>query len=36
MNEYSGQSIDVTGSIVNYNGEPEIEVTSASQITQAN
>ena len=35
INQYSGQSIDVTGSIVNYNGEPEIEVTSASQITVA-
>lgn len=35
LNQYSGQNIDVTGSIVNYNGEPEIEVTSASQITLA-
>lgn len=35
INEYSGKDIDVTGSIVNYNGEPEIEVTSASQITLA-
>ncbi len=35
LNEYSGQSIDVTGSIVNYNGEPEIEVTSSSQISLA-
>ena len=35
LSEYSGQNIDVTGSIVNYNGEPEIEVTSASQITSA-
>lgn len=35
LSEYSGQSIDVTGSIINYNGEPEIEVTSASQITSA-
>ncbi len=35
LNQYSGQSIDVTGSIINYNGEPEIEVTSASQITLA-
>ena len=36
INEYSGKNIDVTGSIVNYNGEPEIEVTSASQIQSAN
>lgn len=36
LNQYSGQNIDVTGSIVNYNGEPEIEVTSASQIQSAN
>lgn len=35
INQYSGQNIDVTGSIVNYNGEPEIEVTSASQIRLA-
>ena len=35
LNQYSGQSIDVTGSIVNYNGEPEIVVNSASQITLA-
>jgi hypothetical protein len=35
LSQYSGQSIDVTGSIINYNGEPEIEVTSASQITLA-
>lgn len=35
LNQYSGQNIDVTGSIVNYNSEPEIEVTSASQITMA-
>ena len=35
LNQYSGQNIDVTGSIINYNGEPEIEVTSASQITLA-
>jgi len=35
LNQYSGENIDVTGSIVNYNGEPEIEVTSASQITLA-
>jgi hypothetical protein len=33
LNEYSGKNIDVTGSIVNYKGNPEIEVTSASQIT---
>lgn len=33
LSEYSGQNIDVTGAITNYNGEPEIEVTSASQIT---
>jgi hypothetical protein len=33
LNQYSGQNIDVTGSIVNYNGEPEIVVNSASQIT---
>ena len=35
LNEYSGQSVDVTGNITNYNGEPEIEVTSASQIQLA-
>lgn len=35
LNQYSGQSIDVTGSIVNYNGEPEIVVNSTSQITAA-
>ncbi len=35
LNQYSGQSIDVTGSIINYNGEPEIVVNSASQITLA-
>jgi len=35
LNQYSGQNIDVTGSIVNYNGEPEIVVNSASQILLA-
>lgn len=35
LSQYSGQSIDVTGYIQNYKGEPEIEVTSASQITLA-
>jgi len=35
LNQYSGQNIDVTGSIVNYNGEPEIVVNSASQIQLA-
>ena len=35
LNQYSGHNIDVTGSIVNYNGEPEIVVNSASQITLA-
>jgi len=35
LSQYSGQNIDVTGSIVNYNGEPEIVVNSASQITLA-
>lgn len=35
INQYSGQNIDVTGSITNYNGEPEIEVTSSSQIQLA-
>ena len=35
LSQYSGQSIDVTGSIINYNGEPEIVVKSASQITLA-
>jgi hypothetical protein len=32
QNDYSGRLIDVTGRITNYEGEPEIEVTSASQI----
>ena len=35
LSQYSGQSIDVTGAITNYNGEPEIEVYSASQIQAA-
>jgi len=35
LSEYSGQEIDVTGSIVSYRGEPEIEVTNASQIELA-
>lgn len=35
LSKYSGESIDVTGSITNYNGEPEIEVTNASQIQLA-
>jgi hypothetical protein len=35
LNTYSGESIDVTGYITNYRGEPEIEVTSASQVQVA-
>lgn len=35
LNEYSGKDIDVNGYIQNYYGEPEIEVTAASQITLA-
>jgi hypothetical protein len=35
LNKYSGESIDVTGSITNYRGEPEIEVTSPSQVQAA-
>jgi hypothetical protein len=35
LNQYSGEEIDVTGPITNYKGEPQIEVTSASQITAA-
>lgn len=35
LNEYSGQNIDITGTITNYDGEPEIEVTTASQIQTA-
>jgi hypothetical protein len=35
LNQYSGQEIDVTGSITPYDGEPEIVVTSASQIQVA-
>jgi len=35
LSQYSGQSVDVTGSIINYRGEPEIEVTSVSQVQLA-
>ncbi|MGH7156847.1 MAG: hypothetical protein ACREGG_01930, partial [Candidatus Saccharimonadales bacterium] len=35
LSEYSGKTIDVSGYIQSYGGEPEIEVTSSSQITLA-
>ena len=35
LSQYNGQAIDVIGTITSYNGEPEIEVTSASQIKVA-
>jgi hypothetical protein len=35
LSKYSGQNINVSGTITSYEGEPEIEVTSASQITLA-
>jgi hypothetical protein len=35
LNEYSGKLVDVTGSITSYDGEPEIVVSNASQVTLA-
>jgi len=35
LDEYSGKEIDVTGTITAYGGEPEVIVSSASQITLA-
>lgn len=35
LNQYNGQSIDVTGTITSYEGEPQITVTSVTQITFA-
>lgn len=35
LNKYSGQTINVSGTITQYDGAPEIEVTSPSQITLA-
>ena len=35
LNEYSGKSVDVSGTITSYDGEPEIVVTSASQVQLA-
>jgi len=35
LNQYSGKRITVTGTIQDYRGEPEIEVTDASQIQLA-
>jgi len=33
LSQYSGVPINVSGTITQYDGAPEIEVTSASQIT---
>jgi len=35
LSQYSGQSVDVTGTITNYKGEPEMIISSASQIQLA-
>ena len=35
LSQYANKTIDVTGQITSYNGAPEIEVTSASQIQLA-
>jgi hypothetical protein len=35
LSEYAGKTIDVSGTISNYEGAPEIQVTSASQIVLA-
>jgi hypothetical protein len=33
INQYANKTVDVTGTITKYDGEPEIEVTNPSQIT---